>query len=127
MKLTVRRLLVLLLVLICLSIAVISWWAVTGNIIFTGRYLRANNGTHIIIDRQCSPVVMRNRFTSDAVFDGLDDGDRVLVVCDGINESYPAQSNVYFCFRLGRGDAADLPVDTLRQLAKLGWLSLSSL
>ncbi|MEA4933198.1 MAG: hypothetical protein VB071_06380 [Lawsonibacter sp.] len=127
MKLTARRLLISILVFISLSIAAISWWAVTENTIFTGSYLRANNGTHIIIDRQSSPVVMRNRFASDAMFDGLEDGDRVLVVCDGINESYPAQSNVYFCFRLGKGEAADLPADTLHQLAELGWLSLSSL
>lgn len=125
MKFTARRLLVSILVFISLSIAAIFWWAVSGNVIFTGCYLRANNGTHIIIDRQSSPVVMRNRFASDAMFDGLEDGDRVLVVCDGINQSYPAQSNIYFCFRLGRGDAADLPADTLRQLAELGWLSRS--
>ncbi|MGE4276299.1 MAG: hypothetical protein AB7E30_03865 [Lawsonibacter sp.] len=127
MKLTARRLFVLVLVLIGLSMAAVSWWAVTGNYIFTGRYLRADNSTHIIIDRQNSPVVMRNRSASDSMFDGLEDGDRVLVVCGGIHESYPAQSSAYFCLRVGRGGADDLPADTLRQLAELGWLSLSPL
>lgn len=127
MKHTARRLLVVVLIFTSLCIVAISWWVAAGNTVFTGRYLRANSGTHIIIDRKSSPVVMCNRFSSNAMFDGVEDGDRVLVVCDGLNESYPAQSNIYFCLRLGSGDAADLPADTLRQLAELGWLSLSSL
>lgn len=127
MKFTSRRLFGFILVLIGFSLAAAAWWAMHGNHMFIGRYLQASNGTHIIIGGQNRPVVLRDRFVSDSMFEGLEDGDRVLVVCDGINESYPAQSSAYFCMRLERGNATDLPDDTLRQLTELGWLSFAPL
>ena len=127
MKVTSRRMFSFALVFIGFGLAASAWWAVRGNHMFVGRYLRADNGAHIVISGRNNPVVLRDRSTADSMFDGLEDGDRVLVVCGGVNESYPAQSSAYFCLRLERGGADDLPGDTLRQLTELGWLPLASL
>lgn len=88
-----------------------------------GLYLRGNGGTDMVILQSGAPIIMRDRSRDGALFDGLSDGDRVLVLHTGIAESYPGQSTAYLCLRLGGGSAADLPADTLEQLAQLGWLS----
>lgn len=93
--------------------------------LFLGRYLQGNSGSHILVCQDGMPIVMRDCSRDDALFAGLSDGDRVLVLHSGIAESYPGQSGAYFCLRLGGGAPSDLPADTLEQLTQLGWLSAS--
>ena len=88
-----------------------------------GRYLQGNSGSHILVRQDGTPIVMRDCSRDDALFAGLSDGDRVLVLHDAVLESYPGRSGAYFCLRLGDGAHSDLPADTLEQLTQLGWLS----
>ena len=123
MKLAIKRLACLGLVLVCLAAAGLFWCVQTGKSMFTGRYLQARDGSHMVIDTNGSPVILTAPARSPQMFDDLEDGDRVLVVCGGILTSYPGRSGAYWCVRLGGGSLQDLPSGTIDQLTQLGWLS----
>ena len=89
----------------------------------TGRFLMADQNTPILIDASGTPIVLTDR-TGRALFDGLSDGDRIVVFASPAAETYPARAGVYFCFRLSRGTPEELPRQTLQTLAELGWLTL---
>ena len=112
------------LVLVCLGAVGLGWCMETGKSVFIGRYLLARDGSHMVVDRTGSPIILEAPDRRPHMFDSLEDGDRVLVVCGGIHTSYPGRSGAYWCLRLGSGSVDDLPQDTLAQLAGLGWLSL---
>ena len=88
----------------------------------SGHYLRGKNDTHIFIDQSGTPIILSDR-TGKGLFDGLSDGDHILVVFSEAAETYPARAGAYLCIRLGSGTADDLPAQTLTQLADLGWIS----
>ncbi len=67
-----------------------------GYGISVGRYLEAKDGTAMFV-RDNSPIQMSNRTDKD-LFDKLDIGDKVLVIHDGIAESYPGRTGVYAIF-----------------------------
>ena len=48
-------------------------------------------------------------------------GDKIFVVHDGIAETYPAQTGVFFCVKLEDGSANDIPQKHIRELTELGW------
>lgn len=83
-----------------------------------GRCLVADNGSVMLIDGD-TPIVMSGK---NAMFQNLSTGDKLLVVHDGINESYPAQTRAYLVLRLASGTEADIPVKVQMQLAELGWV-----
>lgn len=118
-----KRLAALGLVLILLVAAALGWCIATGKSVFVGRYLQARDGSHMAIDSTGSPVILEAPDSFPRMFDPLEDGDRVLVVCGGINTSYPGRSGAYWCLRLGGGSMEDLPKDTINQLTQLGWLT----
>lgn len=122
MRPAVKRALFLLLALFCLVSACLFWCYSTGKGLSTGRYLAGRDGSHILIDERGSPIVLSDRTSGQTLFNGLEDGDRLLVLHDGVAETYPARSGAYFCLRLEVGSDADLPADTLVSLAELGWL-----
>ena len=102
--------------------------AITGIIIMinkgygisTGQYLEAKNGQDLLI-RDNSPIVMSNR-TEKELFDDLDIGDMILVIHDGIAETYPGRTGVYAIFKLSNGAIDDIPKNVVNQLMELGWL-----
>ena len=51
----------------------------------------------------------------------LENGDEVLVLHDGINESYPGQTGAYAIFKLKDGDIDDISAEVLTSLTELGW------
>ena len=69
-----------------------------GYGISVGRYLGATNGTAMFI-RDNSPIQMSNRTDRD-LFDNLEVGDKILVIHDGIAESYPGRTGAYWCMKL---------------------------
>ena len=112
---------------IIIGIAVLSvaaLWILTarGFGLSVGRCLIAGNGTYMLIEGN-SPIVMSNRAGNEGIFDELETGDKILVLHDGVNESYPGGTGVYGIFRLGGGDISDIPEQVLEQLTDLGWLS----
>ncbi len=84
-----------------------------------GRVLSANNSMMLVLDN--SPIQMSCRKDDNKMFAKLTDGDKVLVLHDGIAESYPGKTGVYAVFKLEDGSITDIPDDVLTQLIELGW------
>ncbi len=80
-----------------------------------GTYLSATSGSHLILVDN-SPIVMGNQ---GVTFDALESGDQILILHDGIEETYPAHTGVYFLLKLGQ--SSSVPEDVLQKLTELGW------
>ena len=107
-------------IIILLLTGGILWMAKNGVDISTGTCLIADNGRYmIIIDN--SPIAMSIRSGDGTIFDGLETGDEILIVHDGIAESYPGRTGVYFCMRLDKGN--EIPGDVVMELIDLGWIT----
>ena len=90
-----------------------------GYGISAGRLYLTDFGAYLI-DENGGAMVLGDRSGSKQLFDGLNTGDLILVVHDGIEESYPARTGAYHVFRLRRGDATDLPKDPDLGFAQIG-------
>lgn len=80
-----------------------------------------NGGYLIVIDN--SPISMHRVADKNKGFPDLNTGDKIFVVHDGIAESYPGQTGVYFILKLSDGDISDVPSGILSSLRELGWLA----
>lgn len=90
----------------------------------TGRFLIIDENTCMLIIDNRSPVVLSNIKQNEDLFSNLDSGDKILVLHDGIRESYPAQTGAYAVWKLGNGTLEDISPDVLKQLQDLGWISV---
>ncbi len=86
----------------------------------TGRVLISSHGSYMLI-RDNSPINMGNPKNKSGLFNGLENGDEVLVLHNGINESYPGKTGAYAIFKLKDGDIADISAEVLTSLTELGW------
>ncbi len=111
-------LVIVLLVLLAVPIGCLLCTQARG--ISTGRYLETSNGTGVILIDD-SPVCMVDLSRKGKLFDGLKSGDLIRIVHDGIEESYPGSTGVYFCRKLEDGTFDDLPKNVLQSLTELGW------
>ena len=101
-------------------IACLIYMIVQGHGFSTGRYLEADNGSHMMVAYN-SPTVMLNRTNRD-IFKRLETGDKILVIHGATAESYPAQTGVYAIFKLGGGSINDISQAVIDSLTELGWL-----
>ena len=115
-------------VIIILAVAAMVFgtmlWFVNKNSLSmtVGRVLIAQNGTYMLIDGN-SPIVMSNRLKNDKLFEGLENGDKIWVLHDGIQETYPARTGAYAVRKLEDGSVDDIPKGVLDALRELGWVS----
>lgn len=116
-----KRILIILLVLALLVGGVVVFLATRSMGFSTGRCLVVDADTVMLI-RDNSPIVMHPR-ASAWMLEGLATGDEILVLHDGIQESYPGGTGVYLVYRMGGGTIADIPPVVIEQLTELGWLS----
>ena len=86
-----------------------------------GYSLKCENGSYMIIEETGSPIHYSYNKTVGINVENLTDGDRILIISDLINESYPGSTSAYFIFKLEDGDISDIPEDTLESLSELGW------
>ena len=84
-----------------------------------GRVLSANSSMMLILDN--SPIQMSCRTNHEDLYAKLSDGDKVLVLHDGIVESYPGRTGAYAIFKLEDGSIADIPDAVMESLTELGW------
>lgn len=96
-----------------------------GYGISEGRVLITDNGSYMII-MDSSPIVMSNQSKNENIFEGLTNGDEIMIVHNGIQESYPGGTGVYYCKKLADGEYKDLPEQTLSSLGEMGWISTST-
>lgn len=116
-----KKVLILVLVLVLIVGGLIGFMVVNTLSFSTGRCLVADNGSVMLILGN-SPIVLSNRGGA-GMFDGLATGDEILVLHDGIQESYPGGTGAYYVLRLGGGSLADIPENVVRELTELGWIS----
>lgn len=109
------------LVLALVVLAALGYMTGKGYGITVGRFLTTNGGS-MLIDGS-GPIVMSDRSEGKDLFEGLKTGDKILVIHDGICESYPAQTGAYRCIRLEEGSISDFDSGVLNDLASLGWIS----
>ena len=88
----------------------------------SGRCLMAENGSVLLVTEQGEPIVLSNTREKAGLFDGLSNGDKILVLHDGVQETYPARTGAYALWKTAEGEPSDIPADTLRQLQELGWV-----
>lgn len=95
-------------------------WMVKNSIgISTGTCLATDTGKYLII-LDNSPISMNARRDNGSLFDGLETGDKLLIVHDGIAESYPGRTGVYLCLKVGEG--GEIPKSIIEELREMGWL-----
>lgn len=107
------------LLLIC---AGLLWYMASHTLSFSvGRCLVADNGSYMFIDDN-APIVMSTRRDKEKIFAGLETGDKILLLHDGIEESYPGGTGAYWCMKLADGTQADIPEQVMEELTELGWI-----
>lgn len=117
-----KILLISLLSVILILILGILFMAKNSISFSTGVCIAADNGEYLmVIDN--SPVSMHRVSGKDRGFPDLDTGDKIFVIHDGIAESYPGKTGVYFILKLSDGDINDVPAEVISQLRELGWLA----
>lgn len=94
----------------------------SGMGISTGRCLVTERGDCMVI-LDDSTVVMGNQTGRENAFSRLETGDRIWILHDGIQETYPGKTGVYLIVRAGDGDITDIPETVLDSRRELGWIS----
>lgn len=106
---------------ICI-IAILGGCSKVNKVSMTGRYLKSTSDTHLIIDENNSPIVMGNSSKKDNIFEGLQTGDKIEIICNSeIRETYPAGTDIYSCKLIERGTIEDIPKETLKSLEEMEW------
>jgi hypothetical protein len=86
-----------------------------------GRYCEAANGTSLLLSEDAGAICISLADTKDT-FDGLDNGDVIEIMTDGVAETYPGQATVYSYTLIEKGTVEDLDSDELQSLESLGWV-----
>ena len=91
----------------------------------TGRCIVTSSGSYLIL-MDNSPVSMSNSSGNADLFADLQTGDEILILHDGIQETYPGRTGVYFCKKLSSGTIADIPIDIIETLSPMGWIPVDA-
>lgn len=84
-----------------------------------GTCIKTENGGCMLLMGD-SPVALSGK-TAFARFAEYRTGDRLLVLHDGILETYPGRTGAYLTLRLPKGDVAAVPQEILSALTEMGW------
>lgn len=103
-----------------LLVAVVVWFFSRNLTFSTARCIVTRQKCMMVLDN--SPIGMSNRSRDEKLFERLSTGDKILVVHDGIAESYPGQTGAYFLWKLEDGSAADVPVQVIETLEEMGYI-----
>ncbi len=114
-----KKILITLSIVLCVIVIGVFVLAGRGFSASTGLFLRTDNGDMVILDN--SPIVMSIRTENDNMFAEYESGDKIFVIHDGIQETYPGGTGVYFSIKLADGHISDISESVLRQLHELGW------
>ena len=92
------------LVLLCILLLVVALCMIVikGYGMSTGRLYFAENGTYLIDDRDMAMLVS-DQIKKGTLFHGYDNGDEVLIIHDGVEETYPARTGGYHIIRTSKG------------------------
>lgn len=107
-------------VVLALAILVFGLMAAKNLSFRVGTCIQTENGSCMLLMGD-SPVVLSGK-TAFARFDEYRTGDRLLVLHDGILETYPGRTGVYLVIRLSKGDGTGVPAEVLSALTEMGWM-----
>ena len=113
-------------IIISISLAVIITvvfvaFTLSSGTVLTGYSLECENDIYMIIDERGSPIRYSHNKALGTDVEKLTNGDRILIISDLINESYPGSTSAHFILKLEDGDISDIPEATLISLSELGW------
>lgn len=120
-----KKILITLSIVLCVIVIGVFVLAGRGFSVSTGLFLGTENGDMIILDN--SPIVMSVRTNNKDMFAEYEAGDKLLVLHDGIQETYPGGTGVYFSIKLADGHISHISESVLRQFSELGWVSAENL
>lgn len=117
-----KKVLISAMAIIVVAVTAFTVFMASGSKSFISGYsLRCHNDIYMIIEETGSPI--RYSFSSavGTNVEKLRDGDRILIISDLINESYPGSTRAYVVLKLSDGEVSDIPENTLISLEELGW------
>lgn len=99
-------------VVLCLvAVFVITYvMSVQGYGISTGRLYFDDNYT-FLIDENDMAMIVSDCSKDKKMYEGYQSGDKVLIIHDGVETSYPSRTGGYHIFRLSKGDGSYKPAD----------------
>ncbi|MEN0642353.1 hypothetical protein MKY91_04145 [Alkalicoccobacillus gibsonii] len=86
-----------------------------------GRFLKSSNGQSILVNDH-DVVIMGNDTEEGEVCEDINIGDKIVVIADAIDASYPSSANVIRCKLIEEGSVNDLPNETIDYLQDMGWV-----
>ena len=98
-----------------------TYFALMHNKMFTvARIIKTETDSYLWVTENQGPTAITQKGLCD--FDGIDTGDKVLLVCENVVlETYPGQNTVYYCKKLEDGTRNDLLQTHLKSLEEMGW------
>ena len=85
-----------------------------------GYFLITTNGGYMIITSDNNTFYMNNLSDKETLFDDLQTGDKIIITYTSIEDSYPARTGAYSCWKLKSGSIEDIPEDAIKKLKGLG-------
>ena len=116
---------IVLAVILILAACVVGYMATNSMSISTGRCIVTSNGSYMIL-LDNSPIKMSNQSGKEDLFSGLQTGDEIKILHDGIEESYPGGTGVYYCKKLQSGSIEDIPTEIIESLSPMGWIPVDA-
>ena len=115
-------------VVLCLvAVFVIAYvMSVQGYGISTGRLYFDDNYT-FLIDENDRAMIVSDCSKDKKMYEGYQSGDKVLIIHDGVETSYPSRTGGYHIFRLSKGDGSYKPADEVLGIStyvQIGWTVL---
>lgn len=92
-------------ILLCILLLVVTVCiiGIKGYGISTGRLYFAEKHTYVIDDRDMAMLVS-DQSKKGILFQGYENGDEVLIVHDGVEETYPSRTGAYYVIRIAKGN-----------------------
>lgn len=78
-----------------------------GYGISVGRLYLSDTGSYLVEEGKA--MILSDQSDDETLFDGLNTGDLILVIHDGVDESDPSRTGAHQVFRLRKGDETNLP------------------
>ena len=117
-----KKVLISAMVIIVVAVTAFALFMATGSkTLVSGYSLRCSNDTYMIIEETGSPIHYSFSKAMGTNVEKLTDGDRILIISDLINLSYPGSTRAHFVLKLSDGSVENIPEETLLSLQELGW------
>ena len=116
-----KKLLITFVALIVIGVTAFIIFMSGGKSVISGYSLRCDNDIYMIIEENGAPIRYNFSKAVGTKVENLEQGDKIIIISDVVNESYPGSTRAYVVMKIADGDIEDIPEDTLASLEELGW------